>query len=124
MEVQRRKLMLLDEERRNDALAVLRLEEEQGRRQREIAVAERRRCAATGAYQCLLDLKQPVAAAQAARMRLEMCETQNERVQVGGVLAVNHYVILSVSHSCCHLEKGSVVRCRGATTCHDYDERY
>lgn len=81
-EMQERRLMLLNKERRAEALADLESEDTEREREREIAENARRREAATGIYRCLLELKQPVEAAEAARVRLGMCETEEERRQV------------------------------------------
>lgn len=81
-EMQERRLMLLNKERRAEALAELEAEDAQREREREVAERARRREAATGIYRCLLEMKQPVEAAEAARLRLDMCETNEERRQV------------------------------------------
>lgn len=88
--MQQRKLMLLNEERRAEALADLEAQEEMKRREREIAEKARRKEAAAGIFRCLLDLKQPVAAARAARVRLGMCETEQERRKVIYLSHVRH----------------------------------
>lgn len=77
--------MLLDETGRAQALTVLRAEEVERKREQAQSEAARRKKAATGIYQCLLEMKEPVAAAQAARVRLRMCNGEaadDERIQV------------------------------------------
>lgn len=74
--------MLLDERRRAAALALIKIKDEERQRQREKAQAERTRQAATGAYRCFLEMRQPVEAAQTARVRLGLCETKEERREV------------------------------------------
>lgn len=81
-EVEVRKAMLLAEEKRAEAMLKFEAEDAERNREREIAEQKRRRQAATGIYQCLLALKQPVQAAEAARVRLAMCETKEEIRQV------------------------------------------
>lgn len=73
-EAQTRKLMLLDKDARAKVLAAMQAEEVEVKRERERLEAIRIHRAATGVYECLLELKQPVAAAEAARMRLAMCD--------------------------------------------------
>lgn len=82
MEAQKRKLMTLPEEKRAEALALLDAREADKRRERDEAERARTRRAATGIYMCLLELKQPVEAAVAAKLRLGMCETDYERRKV------------------------------------------
>lgn len=82
MEAQKRKLMVLAEDARAEALAALNAQEADKRRQREEVERARIRRAATGMYLCLLELKQPVEAANAAKLRLAMCETEDESRQV------------------------------------------
>lgn len=74
--------MLLNEERRAEALAELEARETERNRQRAIAEQARRKDAATGIFLCLLDLQEAVPSAEAARVRLNMCETNEERRQV------------------------------------------
>lgn len=81
-ERQDRKLMLMDAGRRAEALAQFREEEARKKLEREMAENARRKEAATGVFKCLLELKQPVAAAGAAKARLAACETPEERRQV------------------------------------------
>lgn len=81
-EMQERRLMLLNKERRTEALAELAAEDAERERERQVTESARRREAATGIYRCLLEMKQPVQAAEAARVRLSMCETKEERRQV------------------------------------------
>ncbi|CAM9590255.1 unnamed protein product [Ectocarpus fasciculatus] len=81
-EMQERRLMLLNKDRRAAALAELEAQDAEREREREAAEHARRRKAATGIYRCLLEMKQPVQAAEAARARLDMCETREERQQV------------------------------------------
>lgn len=81
-EKQERKLMLMDAGRRAEALAQFQEEEERKKLEREMAETARRKEAATGVFRCLLELKQPVAAAEAAKTRLASCETPEERRQV------------------------------------------
>lgn len=80
--MQERRLMLLNKERKAEALAELEAEDAEKKREREVAENARRREAATGIYRCHLEMKQPVEAAEAARLRLGMCETEEERRQV------------------------------------------
>lgn len=82
MEAQKRKLAILPEDRRVEALALLHAREADKRRQRDEVERARKRRAATGIYLCLLELKQPVEAAGAAKLRLDMCEAEDERRQV------------------------------------------
>lgn len=70
--------MLLDEKARAKAVAALQDEEAERKRVQEDLETARRKRAATGVYQCLLELKQPVAAAEAARVRLGMCDGDGE----------------------------------------------
>lgn len=81
-EIQLRKLVLMNKEKRATALAELAAQDAERERQREAEENARRRRAATGVYLCLLELKQPVQAAEAARARLGMCKTEEERHQV------------------------------------------
>ncbi|CBJ26015.1 hypothetical protein Esi_0018_0095 [Ectocarpus siliculosus] len=81
-EMQERRLMLLNKDRRAEALAQLEAQDAEREREREATEHARRRKAATGVYRCLLEMKQPVQAAEAARARLDMCETREERQQV------------------------------------------
>ena len=83
-EIQLRKLVLLNKEKKAKALAELEAQDAEREREREAAENARRRRAATGIYLCLLELKQPVQAAEAARMRLGMCDTEEERHQACG----------------------------------------
>lgn len=80
--MQKRRLMLLNKDRRAEALAELEAQDAERGREREVAENARRRQAATGIYRCLLEMKQPVQAAEAARVRLGMCETKEEQRQV------------------------------------------
>ena len=82
MEKQERKLTLMDAGRRAEALAQFREEEARRELEREMVESARRKEAATGVLRCLLELKQPVAAAEAAKTRLAACETPEERRQV------------------------------------------
>lgn len=82
-EMQERRLMLLNKDRRAEELAKLEAQEVERERERAVAEHPRRRHAATGIYRCLLELKQPVKAAAAARARLDMCESKEELRQVG-----------------------------------------
>lgn len=81
-EMQDRRLMLLNKDRRAEAFAEL--EAQDAEKERECALAEnaRRRQAATGIFLCLLELKRPVEAAEAAWVRLGLCETEEERREV------------------------------------------
>lgn len=81
-EMQERRLMLLNKDRRAEALAELEAQDVEKERERELAENARRRQAAMGIFLCLLELKRPVEAAQAAGVRLGMCETEAERRQV------------------------------------------
>lgn len=80
--MQERRLMLLNRDRRAEALAELEAQDVEKERERELAENARRRQAATGIFLCLLELKRPVEAAEAAGVRLGMCETEEERRQV------------------------------------------
>lgn len=80
--IKMRKLMLLNKEKRAKMLAEMEAQEDGRRQKREAAEEERRKDAATGIYRCLLKLKQPVQAAEAARMRLRMCQTEDEHRKV------------------------------------------
>lgn len=73
---------MLNKDRRAEALAKLEAQDAERTREREATEHARRRQAATGIYRCLLEMKQPVQAAEAARARLDMCETRDERQQV------------------------------------------
>lgn len=81
-EMQERRLMLLNRDKRTEALAELKAQDAEKERERELAENARRRQAATGIFLCLLELNRPVEAATAAGVRLDMCETQEERRQV------------------------------------------
>ncbi|CAM9232781.1 unnamed protein product [Ectocarpus sp. 12 AP-2014] len=81
-EMQERRLMLLNKDRRAEALAQLEAQDAEREREREATEHARRKQAATGIYRCLLEMKQPVQATEAARTRLDMCETREERQQV------------------------------------------
>ncbi|CAM9218792.1 unnamed protein product [Scytosiphon promiscuus] len=81
-EMQERRLALLNKDRRVVELAKLAAQEVEKERERAATEHARRRHAATGIYRCLLELKKPVQAAEAARARLDMCETKRERRQV------------------------------------------
>eukprot|EP00903_Cladosiphon_okamuranus_P008686 g8322.t1 len=81
-EMQERRLMLLNKDRRAQALAELEAQDAEKERERELAEKARRRKAAMGIFLCLLELKRPVEAAEAAGVRLGMCETEEERRQV------------------------------------------
>lgn len=74
--------MLLNEARRAEAVAEMQAQEVERKRERDTAERARRGHAAMGVLKCLLELQQPVRAAQAARARLHMCDSVQERRQV------------------------------------------
>ena len=78
-----RQLTILKKEKRAEALAKIEAQIYARRRERETDERVRRENAATGIYRCLLELKQPVQAAEAARVRLRMCDTEDDRRLVG-----------------------------------------
>lgn len=74
--------MLLNKDRRAEALAELEGQDAEKERERALTENARRRQAAMGIFLCLLELKRPVEAAEAAGVRLDMCEIEEERRQV------------------------------------------
>lgn len=95
--------MLLNKDRRAEALAELEAQDVEKERAREQAENARRRQAASGIFLCLLELKRPLEAAEAAGVRLGMCETGEERRQVqeygkgwGSAARSSHELCLSV----------------------------